>query len=351
MKASVRSDYVRAIKADLPLEAFAPAPIKLAKMLGYLSLLSAAYLALRVASSVLILFLLSILIGQILACVGFLNHELSHGAIIRRRVPCYALEFLFWALVFIPATVWRRVHNQTHHAHANTPSDPDRAFLRSEESAVTRWYTRIFYPNRRSPKWNPLVALHLVPYVARNALASFLPSRTKPVFVPALPYYSGTQRLAVVCEILMIVVIQIGIFEIVGRSWFKYLWASPVAYLITSAMTMSYIFTNHFLNPISETSDPVRGSTSVTVHAAFDLLHEHFSLHTEHHLFPGMNSDFYPLVAKSLRLRFPESYNRIAIGAAWKRLWDRDAFASLNASIPSEDAAKGTQSTEVLRPL
>jgi fatty acid desaturase len=297
-------------------------------MFVYLALAVSAYLAFRLTSSVLVYALLSIFIGHTLACIGFLAHELAHGAIIRARLPRYLFEYFFWALVLIPATVWKRVHNHTHHAHANTPRDPDRAFLRSEKSPLTRWYTRMFYPNNRGLRWNPLVAFHLIPYIVRNVVTSFYSPPAKPSFVPARPSYSARQRLAVVSEIFGMIILQGCIFVAVGRSWFAYLWASPIAYLITSTVTMAYIFTNHFLNPISETNDPVLGSTSVTVPPVFDSLHENFSFHTEHHLFPSMNSDFYPFVASALGKRFPDRYNRLGLLDAWKRLWHGEEFIS-----------------------
>ena len=130
MNALSHDEYIRQIRADLPAAAFSLAPKKLVRMFVYLALIVSAYLAFHLTSSVLVYALLSIFIGHTLACIGFLAHELAHGAIIRARLPRYAFEYFFWALVLIPATVWKRVHNHTHHAHANTPRDPDRRFLR-----------------------------------------------------------------------------------------------------------------------------------------------------------------------------------------------------------------------------
>jgi fatty acid desaturase len=298
-------------------------------MFAYLGLILLCYMAFRFTESLPLRILLSLIIGNIFACIGFLTHELAHGVIIQERLPRYAMEYLFWGLLFIPATVWRRVHNQTHHAHAGTVKDPDRAFMHSEEVPMTRWYTRIFYPNHRGLRWNPLVALHLIPYIARNVLSVFYPSHTKPSFVPVVPHYSPRQRLAVVFEVFGIFIFQVGVFALVGGHLSSYLLASPLAFVMTSAVTMGYIFTNHFLHPIAETSDPVLGSTSVIVPPVFDRIHEHFSLHTEHHLFPTMNSDFYPLVARELQKNFPERYSRIGLFAAWKRLWQGEEFLTL----------------------
>ena len=321
-------DYIRAIKADLPREAFLPAPKKLIRMFVYLFLVVMGYLAFRFTSSIFIYVLLSLFIGHTLACIAFLAHELAHGVIIKSRVLRYFLEFLFWGMLLIPATVWRRVHNHTHHAHASTPRDPDRPFFHSEESAATRWYTRVFYPNQRSLHWNPIVAFHLIPYIVRNIAAAFYPPLKTPILVPAKPDYSTRQRLAVISELFGITVFQVCIFILVGHNWLAYLFASPLAYLLTSAVTMAYIFTNHFLNPIHEANDPLLGTTSVIVPPVLDRLHENFSFHTEHHIFPNMNSDFYPLVATALRKRFPERYNSVRLLEAWKRLWRREEFVS-----------------------
>ncbi len=97
MKALSHVDYIREIRADIPQEAFAPAPTKLARMLLYLSIVVAAYISFRFTPSLLLRALLSLLIGHTLACLGFLSHELAHGAVIRARLPRYAWEYFFWA--------------------------------------------------------------------------------------------------------------------------------------------------------------------------------------------------------------------------------------------------------------
>ena len=128
------ADYIRKINRDLPREAFAPAPKKLLRMFAYLASTVLAYLGFRVTSSVLWCAALSLFIGHTLACIGFLAHELAHGAIVRAPRTRHALELFFWALVLVPATVWKRVHNHTHHVHSNTPRDSDRPLRVSRHS-------------------------------------------------------------------------------------------------------------------------------------------------------------------------------------------------------------------------
>lgn len=326
MKALRHRDYIRKVRNDLPPEAFSPVPRKLIRMFGYVALIGVACVTFRLSSPILVHVLLSMFIGNTLACVAFLAHELSHGAIVRSRILRYACEFFFWGLLLIPATMWRRVHNQTHHTHASTARDPDRAFFRSESSRLTRCYSRIFYPSNQNLRWNPIVAFHFIPYILRNILASFYKSSAKPPIVPAKPSYSMTEHIAIVCELGGVLALQVAIYLAVGSNWIAYFWASPAAYLITSAVTMTYIFTNHFLNPISEASDPLLGTTSVVVPRLFNRLHENFSFHTEHHLFPTINSAFYPVVTAALQKHFPDRYNRLRLLEAWRRLWQSNEF-------------------------
>jgi len=299
-------------------------------MLAHLLILIVGYFSLLKTSSIPISAMISVIIAHSMACIAFLAHELSHNTIIRFRPFRYCLEVFFWALNLIPATVWRRVHNQTHHVHTNTPQDPDRRFLNSEESVLTRWYSRLFYPHRHIIRWNPLVAFHFVPYILRNTIAAFYPNSTKPTLVPFKPLYSPRQRIKVMTELIVIVGIQVGVFHAVGSRWTAYLWASPIAVLFTSAIVMAYIFTNHFLNPVGAFTDPLAATTSVVVHPIFDRLHSNFSYHTEHHLFPQMNSDYYPQVSELLRQHYRGRYHRLRIAEAWSNLWAGEAYAPNN---------------------
>lgn len=321
-------EYIRHLKPFLPERAFAPSPRKLVLLIVHLLVILAGYFAIRFSSHWVLWLACSFVIGHSLACIAFLAHELSHNTIIADRRLRYALELLMWGLNFIAPTVWRRVHNHTHHLHANTPDDPDRQFLTSEASAPIRWYSRLFYPNRLSPRWNLIVGFHFVPYILRNTFAAFYPDAAKPPFVPAKPPYTTNQRLAVAFELVVIALLQAGVFYVVGGSWLRFLFAAPLAVLITSSVVMAYVFTNHFLNPLCETNDPVASSTSVIVPRFFDRLHSHFSYHTEHHLFPGMNSDFYPAVSELLQSRYAERYSRVRLAEAWRRLWSNELYVS-----------------------
>ncbi len=318
--------YLKALKPALPEKAFAPNPAKLIKVAVYLVALIGAYVVLSLDMSWMIRAGIALLIANLMACLAFLAHDLSHNTILRKARLRYPLEVLLWGLNLIPATMWIRVHNRSHHAHANTPQDPDRRFLKKEESLVTRLYSRVFYPSKKAVRWNPVVGAHFVPYILRNVASVFYPSQNKPSVIPHKVAFSMRERIRVILELVVIVGLQLLIWQISGASWATYVWAAPVPVVLVSGIIMFYVFTNHYLNPVCESHDPVTGSTSVVVPSFWDRLHENFSYHTEHHLFPNMDSSHYPLVSEILEDRFPERYNRMPIGKAWQKLWDEEEF-------------------------
>jgi fatty acid desaturase len=325
-----QADYVHALKSHLPSHVFKPQARKLWVILAHLIVIGAGYTAFRFTSSIVVCLPLSLVIGHSLMCLVFLAHELSHNTIIRRPSVQYPLEALLWGLNLIPATMWRRLHNQSHHIYGNTLRDPDRFFLKSELEApdgrLRRWYTRLFFPHRSTSKWNPLVGFHFVTYVVRHLLAVFYPRERRPTVVTYKPAYTRRQRLRIASEVVAIACFQYGIFLAVGESWPAYAWASPIAILFTSTFAMSYIWTNHYLHGLHEIHDPVMGSTSVEVPPLMDWLHSNFSYHTEHHLFPNVNADFYPLVSKLLIELYPARYHRLPMSEAWRLLWKGEQY-------------------------
>ena len=71
---------------------------------------------------------------------------------------------------------------------------------------------------------------------------------------------------------------------------------------------------------MTDVNDPLVNSVSLKMPKIFDLLHFNFSYHTEHHLFPSINSDYYPHVQALLQTHYPESYNLIPGAKAWRLL-------------------------------
>lgn len=330
-------EYIKEVKNLLPKEAFCPAPKKVVYLLIYFAVLITIYFLFRLTNSLTCYFFLSCLVTHCLSCIGFLSHELSHNSIIRSKNIRYPLEVVSWGINLIPATLWDRVHNHTHHTQTNTVNDPDRVYFTREKTLGTKLYTKVFYPNKKFLKWNPLVFFHFIPYIFRNIISVFYKNGTKPALVPFKPKYSRTQKKHILMELFVIAVFQVAVFFLVGGNSSAYIFAGPLSYLFTSAIFNTYIFTNHFLNHIHEHSDPILGTTTVEVPRIINKLHFNFAYHTEHHLFPSMNSEFYPELSNILRAKYPERYHYLRLRDAWKKLWVNEDFISFSEKSPDQE--------------
>src|SRR6266536_535171 len=319
-------EYIREVKHLLSKEAFAPDPKKLYYLAGYFIVLTISYSLFGRTDKIIYYFLLTCLNAHCLSCIAFLAHELSHNSIVRNRKIRYPLEVIAWAINLIPATLWDRVHNHTHHIQTNTPNDPDRLYFISKKNDATNLYTMIFYANKKSIKWNPVVLFHFIPYIFRNIVAVFYSKNSKPSIVPYKPKYSSRQIRMIIVELLIIILFQVAIFFLTGKNLLAYFFASPLSYLLTSAVLNVYIYTNHFLNTVNEDHDPVLGTTSVHVPTIINKIHFNFAYHTEHHLFPSMNSKYFPELSRILRKKYPDRYNYLVLQDAWKKIWNSDDF-------------------------
>jgi fatty acid desaturase len=314
------------LRRTLPPEAFQPDARKFVAMLLLGAVVLGAHAAVARTGWSWWLPVLALGAAAALSSLAFATHELAHGAILPPGLVRRCAELFFWGLIFISPTLWRRVHNQTHHAHANTLHDPDRPLHAGEDRAGTRWYVWIFYPHAELFPWNPLVFCHFISYILRNTVVAFVPARWRPGIVPQRPDYTRTDLLRIAGELLCIAVLHAGLFLLSGARVGPFLAFAAGTQAATSGVAMTYIFTNHFLNPLADEADPVRGSTSVIVPRWLDRLHWHFSYHTEHHVFPTLNSDYAPLLAAQLEKAFPGEYQRIPLAEAWRRLWRRASF-------------------------
>ena len=328
---------IRKIRETLPPEAFQPAHHRLWHLPFHVALIVSGYALVRrwPASGP----FAAILIGHSLACLAFVAHEISHNAVIRARLVKYALEFIALGINLVPPTMWSRLHNDAHHGHANTPEDPDRPFIDEERGWSTRWYAALFYPARESWASNGLVLAHFVSYILRNVASVFYPGARKPAICTRKAGYRPAEKRRIAGELAVMLAGQYGVWRLTGSSWSSYAWASPAALVVASAVIMAYVFTNHFLNPIAHEHDPLSGTTSVRVPKIFDVLHSNFSFHTEHHLFPALNSDYYPMVSDALKKQAPEAYRQLDFSEAWRQLWRQPRFRQVAPRASSPEAS------------
>ncbi len=330
MSSNPHRTYSTAIRPLLPAEAFRRSPRKIIPAFAHVAIVVTCWVAARYLAWW-AWPLLGLLAGHSLACLAFLAHELSHNSILKRGKLKQIIETGFMGLLGIPPTMWHEVHNITHHGNTNTPGDPDRRWMTDEANKRNTAISAAFHPQKGWLRFSPLVPLQFVGYVMRNIIAALSGGHWGTL--PAAPEYDAKQRRAIALELGVIVLIQVAAFAIVGFDPIRYLLIGPFPWVVASAVVMAYVFTNHFLHPIHDESDPVGSSTSVIVPRWVDALHFNFSYHTEHHLFPGMDSRFYPLVSDKLREKFPDRYNQLPFIEAWRRLLAAKMFEPSLATV------------------
>lgn len=330
------AEYVRALRARLPKEAFAPAPSRILVWLTHMLVVWGG-IALGLASGELwVQLVLMPIIGHSMAGIVFLTHDLSHGSILRSARRRYPLEVLGWTTVYMPATMWRHIHHELHHRHTQTVRDCDRLPLASEWTPAARVYA-LSYPSRATPWWNVFVWTQVALYAVGNTLVSLRygvdPNRPDSPYV----YTYAPRAYARLCaESALLFGMRGLVFWLADFSVLTWLLLDFFPFLIGSAIMFGYIATNHGLNPLGETVDPVRASLSVSVPPLVDRLHSRFSFHTEHHLFPSMDPRWYPEVSRLLVETFPERYQRLPFWEAWRRLFQRSPYVPDEAVLPAD---------------
>ncbi|MCK6549877.1 fatty acid desaturase [Myxococcota bacterium] len=320
------ADYLRALRPHLPPEAFEPAPSRLLVLLVHaVIILGGARLAAE-TSSVVAHVAIALVIGHSMACTTFIGHDITHGAVVRNRLVRWVSEAFAWSFIFMPASVWRKMHN-VHHSHVQTPRDCDRHLFEHERSGFSEVF-KYFYPNASNPMWNPLVHLHFLTYTFGNTALAFTYGLAKerpdsPLFQP----YKPRELAMIVAELGVVVAVHTAIFFLVGGDLVTFLVVDGVANFVGSGILMGYIFTNHAANPITSSVDPLVSTTSLRLPQWIATLHSNFSFHTEHHLFPAMDSRWYPEVSKLLVEKFPDRYIQIPFPLAWKRIYDQPVYS------------------------
>lgn len=296
--------YAARVSPHLPKEAFKPVPTRLFGGLAYLlvalaGILVVSLLPLPLWANIII----SVLIGLSFAGLCFLGHEILHGTVVRNAFLRDFFGGLAFSSIGIGPKLWRKWHNMTHHIHTqHEHNDPD------------TWSTAEFISKR------PLLAFFFrLPNIIRTMgyiiflTFNFTLHSTRMFFVFIKDFKPEKQPLVLI-ELLLPFATWIGLMIMIGPVKWIFAYLIPVA--IANFIMSSYIATNHNLNPQMEVNDPLANSLSVTVPKWVNILHFNFSYHTEHHLFPGMSSKYYPLVKEKIKEFWPERYHEMPMERA-----------------------------------
>jgi fatty acid desaturase len=321
--------FARELRPLLPPEAFRADPSRLTLVLINLAILALGWLMasrLEYWPPLAWLAFLPIILAMANAVVVllFATHDLLHGSAIRGQRRRRWVGFLGLAVLWMPPTLWQAVHNRQHHAHTNSLADPDRSYL---ESQPATWGKRIQHAFVPSDQVTPLgLALgmgaawwvHNLRTMLSVLLGPYLTGAT--AIVPAPFGVSRRERRAILLELLLIITIHAGVITLIGLRPLPLVLGYGLPLALGYAVAMAYIFTNHMLCPLDEENDPLANSVSLRLPAYLDFLHLNFSHHVEHHIFPGMNADFYPMLRQVLLERYPDRYQLLSGREAWNLL-------------------------------
>ncbi len=324
-----QAEYAKAIRPLLPPEAFVSNINRAWILLINLAILALGWgIAAKLPqwrSEWLWLYLpLSLIMGNSIVVLLFSSHELLHGNMVKNLWLRRILSLLGLTMLWTPPTFWKAVHNREHHSKTNSIHDPDRNYLAEQPNNWGKRIQHLFVPsNSVHPLWLLIGTSHAWGvHTFRNLSSVLLFNDASPDYTPASFTVSPKERQAIGIELAIIAAIHLGILSYLGAHPVKLLLSYFLPIWLGYAGVMFYIYTNHMLCRMTATNDPLINSLSLRVPAIFNRLHFNFAYHTEHHVFPGVNSDYYPIVQDLLLARYGDRYNLLDAGKAWQMMLD-----------------------------
>jgi len=320
-----QADYAKKLRPLLPAEAFVPNINQVWILLINILILIvgwaiASYLD-RWNPYYLWLFLpITIVMANSIIVLLFSTHDLLHCPAISNPRLRQLVSLLGFTMLWMPPTLWKSVHNREHHNKTNSEQDPDRNYLYSQPNNWGKWIQNVFVP---SSEVNPfLLTIGMAHawgvHVFRN-LTSVLFFNDKNAQYPVFAFsISEKDRQKIVGELIAIISLHVAILLSLQFSPVKLLLAYFLPIWIGHAGLMFYIYTNHMLCRMTSVNDTLINSLSIRVPKIFDLLHINFSYHTEHHIFPSMNPNYYPMVQELLLTHYPDRFNLMDADKVWK---------------------------------
>jgi fatty acid desaturase len=322
-----QTEYAKKLRPLLPAQAFASDPNKLVILIINLAILILGW---GIASkldqwSVYLLWLylpLSLIMGNSVIALLFSTHNLMHGGVIKNSQLTRFISLLGLSMLWMPPTLWKAVHNKEHHKKTNSSADPDRNYLYEQPKTWGKWIQNLFVPSAEvNPIWLIVgMASAWGVHTFRNLTSVLLFNNESVDYVPASFKVSDKDRIEIAGETILIGLIHLSILIYLQFDPIKLVLSYFLPICLGYAGVMFYIYTNHMLSPMTNINDPLLNSVSLRVPKLFDALHLNFSYHTEHHIFPSLNSDYYPLVQELLNTHYPERMNLLDAKVAWDLL-------------------------------
>jgi len=322
-----QADYAKKLRPLIPIEAFSPDPQKIWILLINIMMLVcgwgiASYLDQWNWRYLWLYAPIAIAMGNSIIVLLFSTHGLLHSSAITTPWLRRFISLLGLTMLWMPPTLWKAVHNREHHSKTNSEQDPDRNYLSQQPNNWGKWIQNAFVP---SSEVNPILLTigmsHAWGVHTFRNLTSLVFFNNRSAKYPVFAFsVSEKERKEIIVELLVMISFHIAILAILDFSPIKILLGYLLPIWIGHAGLMFYIYTNHLLCPMTEVNDPLVNSLSLRVPKIFDILHLNFSYHTEHHIFPGMNPNYYPMVQELLLTHYPERFNLMDASQAWNLL-------------------------------
>ncbi|WP_216907812.1 fatty acid desaturase [Synechococcus sp. CCY 0621] len=271
----------------------------------------------------LLLFLpFALVMGNAVVVMLFGTHDMMHSKVIRQPLLRQVLQLLGLALLWMPPTLWKAVHNREHHGKTNSEQDPDRNYNASQPASWGKWIQNLFVPSVEvNPFWLSVGMTSAWGVHAFRNITSVLLFNNGSTRYPVFSFQvSPRERRQIALELAAIVLIHLAIIAFIGLRPVPLLLGYFLPIWIGYSVVIAYIYTNHMACQATDTNDPLINSISLKMPAIFDVLHFNFSFHTEHHIFPGMNPDYYPQVRALLLEHYPDRFNLLSAPQAWQLL-------------------------------
>jgi fatty acid desaturase len=258
--------------------------------------------------------LVSLIIGHSFGCLGFLGHAISHGQSFKRAWVRDTLAGISFSPFGIGPYLWRRWHNAEHHNNTQIEGvDPDHLFTMEgyEQSPVLQALYRM------SPLLRNLIIF--------SSFSYRMTQQTMAMMVTYLRSKKSTFRnkLTIIVQFTLPIAGWVVGTYFLGFKTLVFGYLLPM--LVANTLVISYIATNHFLNPLADERDVLGTSLSVTLPKPIqwlDPVHSYFGAHVSHHLFPQAAPKYARKIEAKIQEIYPDRYHVMSLPKALKTLWD-----------------------------
>jgi fatty acid desaturase len=285
----------------------------------------------------------ALIMANSVTVLAFLSHDMMHGSVIRNYRLATKLAIVSQSVLWMPPTLWKIVHNRVHHAQTNMAGDPDRNYFLQEPNTIGKRVQSLLFPSsEQTLPWLVFGMLTMwAMYAFRNILSALIWKNCSDDLAPASYSVSQRDRWAISGELVVIISIHLCLLAFLSFNVLQIALAYFLPLTLGYAGMMAYIFTGHLVSAAVETNDPLLNSLSMKLPKFMDVLHVHFSYHAEHHIFPGLNSDYYPEVRELLRQHFSERMGYLVTGVeAWRMLLSTPRQYLNNITLVSHNGEK-----------